>query len=165
MFKQLKDLNKIRFPVYYLADKDWYRQDGLLLSSTGRLIDDKNMPGNSLGIRRLQSPIKDKQWLKKAYPDPYSMLTSKKNSFIDSNGVPFIYERTKTCKLIYHKINSLDKKGDHSILKLKDIRAPFKINRPPYGDARWARVAYLNGAPWFIYDFKTYKGKNSTCRV
>ena len=49
---------KVRFPVYQLGSGNWERQDGLLFIE-GNIVDDKNMPGDTLGIRRLQTPHKN----------------------------------------------------------------------------------------------------------
>jgi hypothetical protein len=165
MYKQFKDLKTIKFPVYALPSKDWYTQDKVLFINDGKVLDDKNMPGSSLGVRRLQCGRKDLCRLKTAYPDFQSMIASKKNTFIDSNGTPFIYRKTVNSPLIHHAVLKIDPRDDCSIVWFRNINCPMSIPRPPYGDARWARVLYYKGSPWFIYDFTTERGKDSYRRV
>lgn len=165
MYKSFKDIKNLQFPVYTLPSTDWYRQDGVLFINDGKVLDDTNMPGKTLGIRRLQCGRKDLQRLKKAYPDFPSMLDSKSKAFIDSAGTPFIYTKTVNSPLIHHKVKRVELKETLSIVWLNLIPSPFIIPRPPYGDAEWARVLYYKGAPWLIYDFKSKKGKDSYKRV
>lgn len=165
MYKSFKDLGTIRFPVYSLPSSDWYRQDGVLFLDDGRVIDDKNMPGKSLGVRRLQCGRSDLLKLRRAYLDFNSMIRSKRKVFVDSNGVPFIYEKTFNSPLIHHTIKRIDKKDDVSVLWLNGIAAPFTLPRPPVGDARYARVLYYKGLPWLLYDFTSSRGRDSYKRV
>lgn len=165
MYKRFKDVKNIRYPVYSLPSSDWYRQDGMLFINNGKVLDDKNMPGSSLGIRRIQCGRTDLQSLRRAYPDFLSMLQSKGKIFIDSNGVPFIYERTINAPLIHHRIKRMEQKEDVTVIQLERVTSFFSVPRPPYGDARYARVLYFRGYPWLIYDFTLEKGKDSFRRV
>lgn len=165
MFKFFKDVKTIRFPVYALPSRDWFRQDKVLFIDDGKVLDDRNMPGATLGVRRIQCGRTDLQKLNKAYPDFLSMISSKHRIFIDSNGKPFTYLRSVNSPLIHHEVKSLEYKGNESIIRLRSIVYPFTIPRPPYGDARWARVLYLRGFPWLVYDFTREKGKDSYRRV
>lgn len=151
--------------MYSLPSSDWYRQDGVLFIDDGKVLDDYNMPGDTLGIRRLQCGRLDLCKLKRAYIDFSSMLQSKKRVFIDSSGIPFIYKRSITSPLIHHSITRVEPKEDHSIVWMKNINYPMSIARPPYGDARYARVLYFGGFPWIIYDFSMERGKDSFRRV
>jgi hypothetical protein len=58
-------VNKIKFPVYVIPSGNWEKTDGLLFLE-GELVDDKNMPGATLGIRRMQTPHKFAYWYFKA---------------------------------------------------------------------------------------------------
>ena len=165
MYKQFKDIKNIKFPVFVLPSSDWYRQDGVLFIDDGKVLDDRNMPGATLGIRRLQCGRTDLCRLKRAYLDFNSMLKSKHRIFIDSNGIPFIYRRTVNSPLVYHQIHKIESKDDHSIVWFKTIGYPMSIPRPPYGDARFARLLYFKGYPWLLYDFSKEKGKDSFRRV
>lgn len=165
MYKRFQDIKTIRFPVYALPSADWYIQDGVLFIDDGKVLDDKNMPGNSLGVRRIQCGRKDLCKLKKAYTDFQSLIKSKHKIFLDNDGTPFIYKRTINSPLIHHTVTKVENKQDHSIVWLSNVNHPITIPRPPYGDARYARVLYYKGFPWLIYDFVTYRGKDSYKRV
>ena len=49
---------KILYPIYILSEEP-EEIDGLLLIAD-QVVDDKNMPGKTLGMRRLQTPMKSK---------------------------------------------------------------------------------------------------------
>lgn len=165
MYKSFKDIKNIVFPVYALPSDDWYEQDGVLFINDGKVLDDTNMPGETLGVRRLQCGRTDLQNIRRAYTDFPSMLASKKKIFIDSAGTPFIYNKTMNSPLIHHKIKRIELKELISIVWLNSVPSPFTIPRPPYDDPQWARVLYYKGAPWLIYDFASQRGKDSYKRV
>ena len=100
MVIQYKNINKVRFPVYVLSSGNWDRRDGLLFLDT-QIVDDKNMDGDTLGIRRLQTPHKNLYPLKHQIDNFRGLVKSKDKHFIDTNGIPFIYEKTEFCKLKY----------------------------------------------------------------
>ena len=57
------NLNEIRWPIYVLHSDEIEERDGLLFCDT-QIVDDKNMTGESLGLRRLQTPHKNLYRLK-----------------------------------------------------------------------------------------------------
>ena len=50
-----RDIEQITFPVFNLPNGNWQLLDGLLFLDD-LILDDKNMKGATLGIRRLQTP-------------------------------------------------------------------------------------------------------------
>jgi hypothetical protein len=165
MYKRFKDLESIKFPVYALPTIDYInRQDGVLFIN-GKVVDDANMPGATLGVRRIQCGRSDLLRLKKAYPTFLDMLQAPKNKFVDSNGIVFTYKKSTHSDLKYHLVKEIITKEDKSIVYLRGIHCPMTIPRPPYGDARYARVLYYQGEPWLIYDFARERGKDSYRRV
>ena len=151
-----RSINTITFPVYIIGSDNWEEQDGLLFLDN-KLLDDKNMPGKTLGIRRLQSPFKDLYPLKSSLGNLLGILKQTKNTFIDNEGIPFIYEKTESCSLRYYKIRKVERKESSSVLWLKDISFPFKIPRPPSGELTWAGVLHKNNIPWMIYEHSEHK--------
>lgn len=164
MYRTIKDLSKIRFPVYKLPSMEWYKTDGVLFLDS-KVLDDTNMPGETLGIRRIQCGRKDLVKLKRAYPDLVSILSSTNSIFIDNNGVPFKYVRTITSPLKHYKVSSIEHKETCSVVIFKGLATRFTVPRPPYGDPRYARILHYKGSPWLIYDFVVNKGKDSFRRV
>ena len=165
MYKQFENIKSIKFPVYLLKTADWYKQDGVLFDADGSVIDDSNMPGKTIGVRRIQCGRTDLTKIKKAYTDFNSMLQSKKKIFVDSAGVPFVYLKTVNSPLIHHSVKRIEPKEDICLIWLNAVPYPMSIPRPPYGDARWARILYYKGSPWMLYDFTSERGKDSHKRV
>lgn len=154
MIVTYQNLHKIRFPIYRLPNSNWDFKDGLTFIDN-RIVDDRNMPGDTIGFRRLQTPFRDLQPLKGAINDFSGLLKQTTKYFIDTNGVPFIYQKTKFCKIRYHRIKRIDKKEVASLLWIHNINFPFKIPRPPELEMTWAGILYLDNAPWILYDYST----------
>ena len=87
-----KDIRLVTFPVYALPSGNWYGQDGLLFLDD-KILDDKNMKGANLGIRRLQTPHKNLYPIKYKIHELIGIIKSGKKHFIDSKGRPFEYEK------------------------------------------------------------------------
>ena len=89
-----KDVLRVTFPVFQLPSDNWSCSDGLLFIEN-QIVDDRNMRGDSLGIRRLQTPHKNLLPLKKSLLNLTGIIKQNTPTFIDSNGFPFIYEKTR----------------------------------------------------------------------
>jgi len=159
-----KNIAKLRFPVYLLKSGNWDYADGLLFLE-GKLLDDKNMPGDTLGIRRAQTPQRGQEGLKKAIVSPNGLLKQSTKYFIDTNGMPFIYEKTVFCKLKYFKITKIDRKDVASIIWVKGCKFPFTVPRPPEVGMTWAGILHLHGLPWMLYEYSDEKLKDSRRKV
>lgn len=151
-----KRLNTLNYPVFRLPSTNWESKDGLLYVD-GLLVDDKNMPGETLGIRRLQTPFKGLLKLSKACTGPIGLIKNPAGPYIDNHGKLFEYEKTKYCKVRYYKIKSIEKKITHSLLWLYRINFPIEIPRPPDPDFKWAGILHLEERPWLLYDYATEK--------
>lgn len=159
-----KQFSKITFPAYPLPNDNWYSADGLLFVD-GMLVDDKNQPGKTLGIRRMQTSFKDLLPLKKAAETLLSIIKQPAGSYIDSTGKCFTYEKTKYCVLKYYKIHRIDKKGVASVLRLKGVKFPFTIPRPPPPTMNWAGVLHLDSYPWLLYNYAPEKYKDTRRKI
>ena len=164
MYKTFHDVKNIKFPVYPLPSRDWFRQDGVLFLGT-KVLDDSNMPGETIGVRRLQCGRSDLLKLKKACPDFASMLNSGSNTFVDSAGKPFIYRRTIHSDLKHYLVKELIPKDTFTVVKLRGVTAPFIIPRPPVCEPIYAKVLHFRKDPWIIYGFSEQKGTDSFRRV
>lgn len=154
----------MEFPVYVLPSDNWESLDGLLFVD-GELVDDKNMSGKTLGIRRLQSPFREQLPLRRAAEDHLSVIKSKSSFFIDNFGRPFIYEKTISCPLRYHRIRKVERKEKASVLHLWGIKTPFTIPRPPKAAMLWAGVLYLHGLPWILYEYSSERKKDTRRKI
>ena len=159
-----RTIRHIAFPAFPLPSSNWEEQDGLLYLDN-KLLDDKNMKGKTLGMRRLQTPFKDLFPLKAAIMDTLGLLKHTKNNFIDNNGVPFLYEKTRSVSLKYHKIRKVERKNSASVVWLKGINFPFKIPRPPNADTSWAGVLYLSEIPWMLYEYSEFQKSDTRRKV
>ncbi len=164
MVIQYKNVNKLRFPVYILPSGNWERQDGLLFLD-GAIVDDKNMRGDTLGLRRLQTPHKNLYALKHQVDDFRGVIKSNEKQFIDTNGIPFIYEKTEFCKLKYYRIKSIVQKDTVSLLKLHGVKQPFVIPRPPASDMRYAGVLHYGTLPWVLYEYSEDRREDTRRKV
>lgn len=157
-------VNKIKFPVYVIPSGNWEKTDGLLFLE-GELVDDKNMPGATLGIRRMQTPYKNLMRLSKQLNSHIGILKQKTKTFIDSNGTPFIYEKTKVCRLSYYKIKRIDRKEVATVLWIENIPAPFTVPRPPEDGMLWAGILSFHGLPWILYEYSEVKKPDTRRKV
>ena len=98
MIVTYRDVQNVTFPVFKITGSNWSYSDGLLFLDD-QLLDDKNMPGQTLGIRRLQTPFKNLFPLRNALISHIGIIKQTGKNFIDSNGDPFIYDKTLMCKL------------------------------------------------------------------
>jgi len=147
-----RDLARIKFPVYCLPSDNWQTVDGLLYVDN-ILVDDRNVPEPTLGRRRLKTPFRNLLPLKRSVSDIVGMMKQTNNAFIDSTGVPFLYQKTKIVPLKYHRIKKIIKKGVASVLHLHESKATFIIPRPPPEGTLWVGVLYLHSHPWQLYEY------------
>lgn len=150
--------------MYRLPNSNWFEQDKVLFLD-GKVLDEKNMPGKTLGVRRLQCGRSDLLPLKKPVFDIYGLLHAKSNTFIDNYGKPFIYTKTLTSKLIAYKIKEIEKKDTASLLWLHGVSFPFTIPRPPLNNPTWARVLHLGPSAWMLYDYVSHHTKDTYRKV
>lgn len=166
MYKTIKDLNKVKFPLYRIPSENWDITDGIVFID-GQVVDDLNRPGESIGLRRLQSGRQDLLKLKQPLFLLSDVITSKQKHFISSCGEPFTYVKTGFQHLKYHRIKEFEPREIFTFVWLEGVSIPFEIARPPSDPNAvvWARVLYYQGFPWMIYDFHLYKGIDSRIKV
>jgi len=157
-------LSDIRFPVYVVHTDDVATRDGLLWCD-GKVIDDYNVKGHTIGIRRLQTPQKDLYDLKYKLDDFCSMVKHRGRFYVDSNGKFFIYEKSKSAKLKYHLIGKVDSKVLATLIWIKGIPFPFEVPRPPHALQRFAGVLYIDNKPSFLYELSEEKKKDTWRKV
>jgi hypothetical protein len=129
------------------------------------VIDEKNMPGETLGVRSLQCGRRDLLPLKKAILDIPELLKHKNKFFIDRVGKPFIYTKTYNSRLKCYKLKRVDRKETASLLWLQGCSSPFTIARPPLNDPPFVRILHYEGEPWLLYDYVRENHKPTYRRV
>ena len=156
--------DNIEFPVFVLHTDNIELIDGILWIDN-QVLDDKNMLGTTLGIRRLQSPMKGLYPLKYMLENETDLLHHQGRFYIDTSGIFFIKIKTTNTQLKYHKIMRVEKKTIASRLWLKDCPFPFPLKRPLPENASWAGVLYRDGIPWIIYDLSEEKKKDTWRKI
>ena len=153
----------IKFPAYVLSEEP-EEIDGLLIIAD-QVVDDRNMSGETLGIRRLQSPMKSIYPLRYMVDDEIGMMKHRGKHFIDTNGVYWYNEKKKTAALKYHKIRKVEKKDIAAVVWLKDVPFPFVEARPPQDQYSWAGLLYKSGIPWKIWEYCEEKKKDTWRKI
>ncbi len=152
------------FPLFVIHTDNTEVIDGILWIDD-QVLDDLNMSGETLGARRLQSPMKSIYPLKYMIEDEIGLMKHRGNTFIDNVGNVINYEKTRSLKLKYHKITKREKKGIATVLWLKDVPFPFAEKSPPDIEITWAGVLYDSGIPWKIYEFSDEKKKDTWRKI
>jgi hypothetical protein len=158
-----KTITKIKFPVFQLPNSNWSTQDGLMFIDR-EIVDDKNMRGDTLGLRRLQSPFTMMK-LNRSVNNIVGILKQPRNTFIDSTGTPFIYQKTLFVTLKYLKITKIVRRDVAALVYVKGCNSPFTVPRPPADDMRWAGVLHLHGFPWELYEYSESYQKDTRRKI
>ena len=90
-------MQKIRFPIYVINEEP-EEIDGLVIIGD-QVVDDKNMDGSSIGIRRLQTPMKSIYPLRYQIDDEVGMMKHRGKHFIDTNGVYWYDEKNNNSSI------------------------------------------------------------------
>lgn len=122
-------LKNIKFPVYPLPKHIVPHKEGGIISvlNSNKIIDDKNISGDSLGTRRLQIDKKLLYPLSRAILNISNFLLYTKiySLFIDSSGKLFKYEKRANVPLIYKKIINKIPYSSGTILIIEGIHCPI----------------------------------------
>ena len=131
----------------------------------GRVVDDRNMKGDTLGVRRLQTSYPAMFPLKRQIDSFNGLLKQNQKTFIDSKGRPFIYEKSTWCTLQYSRIKKKELRDEYCLLWLENTSTPFSVPRPPEANMAFAGVLYLSGLPWILYEYSDSRKKKTRRKV
>jgi hypothetical protein len=162
-------LSEIHWPVFKLGDKKPTQHEGVVFYHTHyvselnsetvtlRVVDDRNLPQATLGLRRLA--------LKSSGADLYPIRTAiyfltdliklgkSVTWFIDSSGRVFQYEKNTRAKLQTRKVkNVLPADGLGCVIELEGLSSRFKSLRRPQEHEIYAQVLKL-GMGFLFYGF------------
>ena len=157
-------LEDITWPVYVLHSDEVEERDGLLFCDT-QIVDDKNMKGKTLGLRRLQSPHKNLYKLKVMIEGFQDFVHHKGSNYIDSDGKYFRWIKNKKCNLISHKIDKVEKRDIATLIWVKDIPFPFFVKRPPEARLHYASILYMGSQPSILYSFSETKQRKTWRKI
>lgn len=166
MYKTIDQIKKLRFPLYALPSNNFDVIDNICFVD-GAPVDDLNMKGESIGIRRRQSKRKDLYKLRNPKFCIKDVINSKQKFFISSCGQMFQYEKTRFENIIFHGIKRIELRNTYSFLYISDYDIPFEIPRPPtdYESTPWVRMLYYGDFPWLVYEYAKLKGRNTRIKV
>ena len=164
MSSRVTTIKELTFPLFVIHTDNIEELDGIVWIDD-QVLDDTNMEGETLGLRRIQSPMQSIYPLKYMIEDEIGLMKHRGNTFIDNQGKVINYEKTRSLKLKYHKIVQRDKKDIATVLWLKDVPYPFAEKSPPDIEITWAGLLYDHGIPWKIYDFSEEKKKDTWRKI
>lgn len=173
-------LPDIVFPVYLvIAEAIKHGPSGAVFTvdrlGNTKLLDDKSLPGATLGLRRLSlkardlpgiaiKPLRKIAW---EYRDLIRLrkVYGTKARFIDTKGTIFKYDTNKYSKLKYYKITKIDiLEGKHTYLYFSGLNTPIKVPRPPpegvyYGGVIHSPVGNV------LYTYSSEKQKDTVIKI
>ena len=149
MYRDIKSIQKLKFPLYALPSDNFDVIDNVCFVDN-KAVDDLNMSGNSIGIRRIQSKRKDLYQLKNPLFNIGDLIKSRKKHLVSSCGKMFTYEKTGFQKLKYLPIKRFELRGTYTFVHVRGVSIPFEISRPPadYNSIPWVRILYYGDFPW-----------------
>jgi len=155
-------LQEITWPVYKLSDKEPTQYDGLVFfhteyvdetnisSLTIKIIDDKNLPQKTLGLRRLALQKDPKIKLHKISTAIYFLadlikLAKATTWFIDNSGKVFQWKKYTRAKLTAKKIRQvLPADGIGCVLEVEGLSQRFKCLHRPESFQEYAVFLLIN---------------------
>lgn len=124
-------------------------EDGVLFffdNEKLQIIDDKNLPADSLAGRRLKLFIDNEKLFKLKYAMFFFADLVKLNKkglwFIDSKGKLFQYNKTKYVPLVCKKIESIHPSVGSTIIEVDGFR--FKTLFSPLAEQKWAGLLKID---------------------
>lgn len=159
-------LSNIEYPVYKLDQFENIDIQDKIVWGDGYLIDDLNVKEETLGLRRLKSPLKHKKAkLRKHCINLASMVRRGSGQYIDRLGRIFTYKKKKFEKVVYHKIKSLGIKNNKTIAYLEGIKTPFILNHIPDPGYKWIGILYKGAIPWIVWEYSREKLPNKRVKI
>lgn len=161
------NLDSIKFPLYYLGNRKPEVKEGVIFYFYGvehydgeesyqiQIVDDKNIGGNSLAVRRLKLQEQKTPLFKltKAifFLGDLVKLTSGVTWYIDSEGQLFEYKKTRRVPLVFKPISCvLPNKTGGAIVEVAQVNSRFKTLLAPTGLEKWAGLLQV-GHSYILY--------------
>lgn len=157
-----RDFEKLEWPIYRIPSDVWDYKDGLVYVN-GKIVDDRNVKEDTIGLRRMKTPFRDKLLrLSRAITTYEGIIKYGHKYFIDTKGRLFVYTKTEKVKLQYKKIERIERKDVATYIKIKGWREmDFKVPRPPEPEMLYAGILLLKGFPWLLYEFSEIPRKDT----
>ena len=172
------NLTEIQWPVFRLGEHKPTEHEGVVFYSKEyafidsdeskigfRIVDDKNLEGDTLGSRRLKLRIAEEN----IFPIRAAIyfladlikLAKQTTWFIDNAGKVFQYKKSTRAKLTAHKITKIfPGEGMGSIIEVQGIPQRFKSMYHPKSEQAYAGILRW-GLGYMLYGFYTEPFKPS----
>lgn len=174
-------LTEIVYPVYKLGSIEPVRDGGISffrklkkddneVVETKLYLDNKNMLGNTLSIRRLHLKCGgiNLYKLKTAvfFLADLLKLADSKTWFIDSAGHIFKYVKTRSVKLVFKKIDAIIPiKSGGALLEIEGIAARYKCLAKPSEYKKYAGMLEIEKGSYILYGTYEEPPKNSRRKI
>lgn len=155
------NLWQIKFPIYKFASPNLIRQGPYTYCETNSgellLIDDKSMPGSTLGLRRLQHEaacgVNAKQLYKLNKPifTIAELLQTNHKTFLDSEGRLFNYTKKEFFHVHSYKLEKFVEFMEGYVLYPKGLHCRFFLARAPELDELYLQVLHV-GMGFVLYN-------------
>lgn len=167
-------LKEIKFPVYRIRENLGIREESKITfvtncSNEEKIIDNKNLVGDTLGLRRLRISKEYIYPLDKAIPNLQILLKYANHTFIDTYGKVFTYKKgSKFYKLTYEKIIRVVEYHDgegSALVYAQGINYPFTVSYYPFVlyDAYIGLIHYKGG--YIYYEVSKEKKKDTRIKI
>lgn len=169
-------LTTVVWPVYSLGTNTPTKEGSIVyFSKTDQkgkvsleLIDDKEVQGNSLALRRitllgLGVPLYK---IKHAFFFLSDLVKFAKpsNWFIDSTGKIFQYKKTRTAKLVFRKITKVVRGIGNSFIEVKGHDCRYATLYPPEPEQKYAGLLIVDGV-YLLYGFFREEHKSTYRKI
>ena len=163
-------LKNIKFPVYSIGghSKIWSENNVLFLESESGIIykmDNKNLPFDTLGKRRLRISKKERYRFTGTYFTIAQLVKSNKKLFIDNEGKLINYKKNRRVNLIYREI--IKKKlveGKGILLYVKGISVPFLVSNFIYNGEAYLGLLNISDG-YLIYELSEERKPDSWRKI
>jgi hypothetical protein len=139
--------------VYY--SKEYVDKESLETKIGLRIVDDKSMPGITLGLRRLAITSAKLFYIRQAIYFLGDLIKIAKQTtwFIDNSGHVFQYRKSSRAKLTAHKITKvLPLEGMGAIIEVEGLPQRFKCMYAPKPEQYYAGILRW-GLSYVLYGF------------
>lgn len=169
-------LTEICWPVYSLGTRHPIKENGVLFFSkvlpnnevSLEIIDDTNIPGETLAIRRLAILNRGVSLFKIKYAifflGDLIKMAKPRYWFIDAKGKLFQYKKSIRAKLFFKKIINITKDIGVSYIEVQGHTARYSCLYEPRVEEKYAGLLFFNGV-YILYGFFTEQHKTTYRKV
>lgn len=162
------NIEDINWPIYAIGTGISTHTEYNILYANNKIVDNKNLAGDTIGKRRLNINTEELFNFKKTFfrlSELIEYTRSKKKDdrkFVDSTGILFSYTKTISHKLLWRKISKVEQFSTFVVVELEKMPNTFEIPNGIWHKFRDNEVNYLGLLKYsdyfIIYDISdTYK--------